>query len=240
MKKTFAALAACFAISAHASEFGTLSMLPSAANFDFHYKTAAPYSALSGAPKVLQSRFTYNGPSGAMVPQHVVLAYTQRVSGSSLYNGLGEPLWSHGAGAIVTERGLGLELWFNNGTPNAYVWDQSNGRCLMDVQGTVPPGTLCLSDTPNPDSYVTTAPGFTLQRNKPYDLRITYTPVSGWVYMHAELWDGSTGALIQQAQVGFQPSTFFPATGQGIAPSLARTPGTASEPTVSYVFTAVQ
>ena len=58
--------------------------------------------------------------------------------------------------------------------------------------------------------------------------------------MHAELWNNSTGAIIQQAQISFQASQFLPDSTQALVPVLARTPGTASEPTVSYAFTGVR
>lgn len=244
MKRALMALALC-STAALASETGPLSMLGWAENFDWHYKVGAvPQSSFGSVPLALQSTFKWNGSAGTMQPQHAVLAYTQRLTNDRFNNQYGEQIWSHGAGAIVGEFGLGLELWFralNNGVygpPNAYVWSQVNGRCLQDVQGTVPENTLCLPSTPNGDAYITTAPGFQLQRNTPYTLRVEYVPTGGWVSMQAELWN-SAGVLVQSGRIGFQPAQFFPSATLQAVPVVARTPGSAYEPTVNYTFTVV-
>lgn len=238
------------------SQSGTLSAAPAAFGFDWHYLHTLdqPRSALfnQGVPIKVQTRFTYGGNSGNIPgSQHAVLALTQMLADDRFQNNQGEGMWTHGAGAIVTEYGLALELWFRNPAPggsywgqpsNAIVWSSLNNRCAQDVLGTMPGNTMCLLDTDQyGGSYITTNPGWVFKRQTAYTLRITYTPQpNGWVTMTAELlearnnWFGWVDVVVQRGSVGFQVATFFPDVAQFAQVSVARTPGTITEPTVAY------
>lgn len=247
MLKKILMIIACLACSfsfANESATGTLYRLPSAANFDFNYPSnmAVPYASLgSTTPIKLQSRLQWYGSTGQEITteQHAIVALVQSVDNRDLYNGLNQMLWSHGAGAYVSERGLEMELWFQqNNAANAYVWNQDNNRCVSDVQATVPANSLCLSDTPNSSGYLTPAPSFVLKKGIGYWVRVTITPIpsTGWATMLAELIEeNSSGAVIVQTGfIAFQMATFFPSTTADIKSAVARTPGSVDEPYVFY------
>lgn len=224
--------------------------LNGAPQFDFNYLPALsePIGSLQqGQALKLQSRFVWDGLSNAQIyaQQHAVVAFTQRGTLNTPQNTAGDVLWTHGVGAILGERGLGLELWFRTDTagngyqddaPNAIVWTQDNGRCAADVQGTMPPGTMCLSATPNGSAYLTPAPNFTLRTGVAYWLRVAVTPSApGWATLYADVIEEQSPTVpVQSAMVGFQIATFFPMP-QQITASLGRISVSTNQPTVQYV-----
>lgn len=264
MKKTFLAtvvstcIAACgggAAAEPVERQSGMLSMVPSAFNFDFVKLDIGhlPRSELAGwKTRKLEAKFRWEGTPGVMtLPQHTVLMYGQGMATNRPVNLNGDILFTHGAGVIATEKGLGLELWFLNpvngsyddGTPDAYVWYQTDGRCMQAVQGGVPPGTLCLlSEETQDGAYMTASPDFQLTRGQTYIMRMSLTPAQdGWVILEGQLWEeranrgGMVEVLVQKARVGFQYTTFFPDANQNIVPYFARTPGNPTEQYVRYL-----
>lgn len=249
-KYTFALIAAfCMTgASAQQSASGTLSGLP---QFDFHYLPALskPADALQQGQTIkLQSRFVLDGNTNQTIstPQHAVVAFTQRGATNSPQNTAGDHLWTHGAGAILSEKGLALELWlrsdangngYNDDPANAIVWSQDLGRCAADVQGTIPPGVMCLSATQSPGGYVIPAPDFTLRTGVVYWLRVSITPAAqGWATLYADVIEEQSQAVMtQSASVGFQMATFFPIAGQQLSASVARTAVIANQADVQYI-----
>lgn len=221
---------------------GTLYRVQSAAYFDCNYPPALakPKANLSSETFKLQSRFTWYGTTGQTIAteQHAIAAFTQTVNTSALVNTTGQSIWSHGAGAYIGERGLELELWFTqNGQNNAIVWSQDNNRCAQDVMGTLPENTMCLSASPNSTGYITAAPNFTLKRGVNYWVRIEIAPAtSGNSVLHADLVEEtiSGAVVVQSASVGFQNAMIFPSN-VDIAATVARTPGSVAEPSITYV-----
>lgn len=223
--------------------------LNGAPNLDFHYLPALskPAGALQqGQVLQLQSRLVWDGASAAPIatPQHAVVAFTQSGAANSPQNNAGELLWTHGAGAILGERGLRLELWYRTDTagngyeddvPNAIVWGQDAGRCAADVQGTIPPGTMCLSAEQNGSGYLTPEPNFALRTGVAYWLRVALTPTApGWATLYADLIEEQRPTVpVQSAMIGFPTTVFFPLQ-QPFTASVARTAGGLNQPTVQY------
>lgn len=207
---------------------------------DFNYipSKSQPYTALTNA-QPFSSAVTYKwgGTAGQVVTpaQHAVLAYTQSAFNTGYLNAAGQSLFTHGAGAYVGDRGLALELWFQqNGAGNGIYWTQDNGRCARDVQATIPPGVMCLPSYPNSAGFITDAPTFSLLKGANYTLQVSISPTSpGWSRLDANLYQaGFFGpTLVQSGAVGFQNSAFFPVSLQPLQMTVARTPG---EPVISY------
>ena len=232
---------------------GTLLRVPECADMDFRYlpdmsKSTAYVRGPNAAPIVLQARFVWDGAAGQEITtgQHVVVAYTQRGVENSMQNTWGQKLWTHGAGAILGQFGLGLEIWrrddanapgYGDDPANAVVWTQLNNRCAQDVLGTIPPGSMCLPATPNTWGYLTPAPGFTLRRGVAYWLRFKLSPSSlGYTSLYADLLEetASGAVLVQSGLIGFPTATYFPIAGQALEATVARTPGSAAEPVIHY------
>jgi len=235
-------LAACLAFVSAAASGGMLYSAPTYPGnyYDFSYQPAKslPYSALS-SPISLSVQFIWQGTAGTPIttPQHALAAFTQMTVPTGYYNPAGDQIWTHGAGAFVGEMGLEMELWIRqNGAANSIVWGQHNGRCARDVQGTLPPNTMCLSATSSPAGFITPSPSFALKRGVTYTLKVKISPTSaGWSKLEAELYQPSVFfglTLIQSGSVGFENATFFPLVGQMLNAVVARTPG---EPAIQYV-----
>lgn len=201
----------------------------------------------AGGQIKLQSRFLWNG--SGFVPyvagktgEHAIVAFTQGTMEQGIYcaqkgitenllNSTRQPVrqWIHryGAGAIISPKGLGLELWNGDGT--AILWLQTGNRCAVNV----PSGqttSMCLDSTPNGNnSYITSNPQFKIEKNSYYWLRVTLTGnpngQTGWVRLNAELLSqtpqGQT-VLLQEGQIGFVRNQFLPSSGT-IDASIART-----------------
>lgn len=248
MRKVLMTLAASLMIAASAAAgtvTGALGGLPWAYGFDWAYSVPTePRTAIATQQVVSQATFVWPGASGPVATgQHAVLALTQTTINDRFSNNAGDPIWTHGAGVIVGEFGLGLELWVREnlgggsyGPANAYVWKQTEGRCMKDVLGTIPNNSLCLPGVEGPGAYITEQPGFILQRNTPYTVRLLLNPQGPWVELVGELWSPS-GELLQRGRVGFQADQFFPDPAQPLRHVVARTPGSPSEPQVTYRFT---
>lgn len=207
---------------------------------DFNYiaPKSQPYAMLTNAqPFSMSVTYTWGGTAGQTVTpaQHAVLAYTQSAFNTGYLNTMGQSLFTHGAGAYVGERGLAMELWFQqNGSGNGILWTQDNGRCAQDVQGTIPPGSMCLASSSNPNGFITPAPTFVLKKGVAYTLQVSISPTSpGWSRLDAKLYTpGQFGpTLVQSGAVGFQNAQFFPVVGQTLQATVARTPG---EPVITY------
>jgi hypothetical protein len=223
---------------------GSLTGDPDLANYDFEYReefTRGYESLYTGEVLTLRARFIWTGPRAEQItsPQHVVLAFTQSAFDGNPRNDEGEVLFTHGAGALVGEYGLAMELWFRDGmATNAYVWRQDFNRCMVEVIGTIETGTRCLDDRLSPNGYITSAPGFALQKGIAYVLHIRIAPgLDGQKELHAELYQesGDTFVLVQHGMVRFPPERHFPVQGQSLQASVARTPGTDGEPAVDYL-----
>ncbi len=229
---------------------GTLYNIPQLDNYDFKYihELTKPYSALyDSKPLVLSAKYEWDGRRGEeiLLPQHTVLAYTQETV-TNKQNTSGEQLWTHGAGALVSDIGLVIELWYRedangNGldddTTNAVVWSQDNNRCVQDVLGTINVVTDCLSDKKNEDGYITPAPNFVLRKGIPYFLRTTiYPELNNKSVIEAELFmNGPMGMeLVQSGRVRFDTNKHFPMVGHDLKAAVAKTPGSEGEPAVQY------
>lgn len=225
-------------------ESGMLVRDPGAENFDFQYLESMkiPYQGLQPPEIKLQSRFIWSGPAGTEITtdQHAIVAYTQKLTTDSLVNAEGQHLWSHGAGAVVGEYGLGLELWFiQNGQHNGIIWNQHTGQCAADVLGTLPAGSMCLPASVTAPSYMTVAPDFTLRYGVPYWVRVKISTVGtspGMASLYADLIEEKpTGPVImQQAQINFVIATMLPNTLYPVEAVVARTPGSTSEPVIYF------
>ncbi len=230
---------------------GTLLRLSNVQDCDFRYPPgmAKPLSALQAGEIKLQARFVWDGTAGSVIttPQHAVLAYTQRGDAGNIQNTWGQTFWTHGAGAILGNFGLGLEIWrrddenapgYADDPANAVVWTQENNRCASDVRGTIPPGSLCLSPIPNTIGYLTPAPNFTLRRGVAYWLRFKLSPGGspGNTNLYADLLEETASGvvMVQSGMVGFPTGVYFPIAGQALEATVARTPGSAAEPSIQY------
>lgn len=259
MKKFFTALLVALSSFACSSQTvsGQLTSVTAPAGYDWHYVHSLdqPRSAMFqvGVPVTLKATFIYGGNSGNIPgSQHAILNYSQVLAADSFFNNSNQALYTHGAGAIVSEYGLAMELWFRTpnaqgsyvGQPgNAYVWSSLHGRCLRDVLGTITGQVACLSDNPNDPSFITTNPNWVFKRQTKYTLEVTYTPTAGgWVTMEANLLEarysffGWTNVSVQRARVGFQAAQFFPDPNQFLTATVARTPGTSTEPFIDYTI----
>ena len=259
-RKIVSAAAALIPIFAVAGEGnGVLTREPSLNGFDFYdiptvnvngfMQPISHAEWLAGRPLKLQTRFTWLGPQGASIatPQHSLISFSQVALDGRPQNPEGQRLFTNGIGAFVGETGLSMELWFGNG--DAFVWDQTKGRCARTVLGTEIPepgpdgsgGTMCLSSTPNQSGFITGAP-FTLRYGVHYWLRVSVTaePANGVGVLRAELLQdaGSGPVSLQSGLIGFPltgPYTPFPKQGGNtIQSTVARTPGSSNEPTVQY------
>lgn len=226
------------------SDSGTLVRNPYAANFDWKYLPAlsSPRANLiQGQTLKLQSRFVWYGSTGSYITteQHAIVAFTQQNASDTMLNTTGAPLWSHGVGAYVGERGLELELWYRTASnqQNAVVWSQDHGRCIQDVLGLFSPSTGCIAGTVSTGDYITSAPNFQLKRGIYYWVRVTLTNAGvNLTNLHADLLEETAQGVnvVQSAQVKFTTDAFFPSL-QDITATVARTPGSADEPFINWV-----
>lgn len=230
---------------------GSLDNEPTSTYVDFEYQAqfTQPYAALEG-PVALRSRFVWDGPSGQEItaPQHTVLAFTQSGDPGNTRNEKGQVFWTHGAGAFVGQRGLSLEMWFRddpgmdgyqNDPPNAIAWSQDFGRCGRDVRGTIAGNAMCLDVMESLGGYITAAPNFVLRKGVAYFLTVRLEPAEqGMLRLKAELYEesGELARPVQKAMALIPQSRAFPLQGQPLQASVARTPGSPSEPTVQYVM----
>jgi hypothetical protein len=251
IKKLFALLLALLSCSAYASfDSGTFINEPSLGGFDFKYGTAMnqPKANLNSEVK-LQAEFQWYGSYGAPVPLgHVVLGFTQTNATNAMVSPAGQMLFSHGAGAIVGQNGLNIELWFrddnnqtgtyNDDDQNAALWNQNNNRCVFDVLGTFPSNYYCLASTPSATGeYITPAPNFQLRKGIRYILRIKMKPSTtypGRTRIEAQLLEQQlySKVLIQSAAVDFVTSAFFPKP-VDMQATVARAP---SDPDASIIY----
>lgn len=217
---------------------------------------------MAGVPMQLQARLTWQGPHGVPIAtgQHAVVAFTQIGAKNTAKNVQELNFFSHGIGAFVGETGLAMELWFrhtnaqpniNLATQDAFVWYQTHGRCAQSVAGSIPQpgpngenGIMCLSPTPAPGGYITPS-AFQLRYGYHYWVRTTISAnaSTGYGTLVAELYEdtatpGSTPVLKQTGSFGFPLSgqnSPFPLQGaEPIYSTVARTPGAATEPVVTY------
>jgi hypothetical protein len=229
---------------------GTLVCEPSLGNFDFDYLPgmSAPVSMLqTDAVLQLQARLVWGGmPGHITTAQHAVVAYTQRGATNTMINPHGQRLFTHGAGAILANNGLGLELWrrddpagdgFDDDFANAVAWTQADDRQARDVATDTVIG-MQLSSTPNAWGFLTPAPSFSLQRGVAYWLRIKLYKDSAAdrTTLYADLIEETlTGlVLVQSGLVIFPTSVYFPVAGQALEATVARTPATWAEPVIQY------
>jgi len=211
---------------------------------------------LAGRPLKMQARFTWTGNYGSQITtsQHSLVNFSQVVVDGRPMNPEGQRFFTSGIGAFVGETGLSMELWFRNytlGLDDAFVWDQMKGRCARTVQGQVIPepeddgrnGTMCLAAQPHPGGYITSPPTpFFLRYGYHYWVQIAVTaePANGVGVLRASLFEdpGTGPVLVQSGLVGFPltgPYTPFPKQGSNtIQSTVARTPGSANEPSVQY------
>lgn len=226
---------------------GTLYSPPGLNYYDFNYDAtkAQTVASLTSNTTTLTYNFVWDGVAGQNIttPQHAVVAMTQIASPTTTLNQTGQMIWTHGAGALVGERGLALELWFRNDLngngytddqANAVVWSQDNGRCATDVLQTIPDGQMCLAATDNPNGHITSAPYFQLKKGVAYVIKVQLIPLgSGWMKLRAELYQPTaTGTgLVQSGSVNFQTASFFPSSSAMVNAAVARTPG---EPSIQY------
>lgn len=258
-KKFFLTAAIALAtFSANAQpDSGTLNRVQSLGNFDFVYPTnlSSTYGNLiNGGTLKLQARFIWGGGTPGRVitaEQHAIVAFTNKGATNSMVNGYQQMFWTHGVGAYVSERGLELETWFrddtngngfNDDTPDAYVWNQDNNRCVSDVRGQITTPMWCLGASTSDATYMTSAPNFQLKAGVAYWVRIQIarSATPGWGMLHAELVEeacgpaGCTASVVQQGAVAFEIAKHFPMNWQPIEATLARTPGSISEPYIQY------
>jgi hypothetical protein len=218
-------------------------------DYDYLHEMHAAPGSLANGPIQLQARFIWEPPSPAMigqplaVAQHAGILFSQALDSRTMLNVHGERYWTHGAGAIVTESGLALELWHakTEETPlklNADVWGPYS-NCIQDVQGTIEPGKyLCLSTDPTAHSFLTSAPGFKLRYGYSYWLRITISPIEpGWAMLYAELIEQNPWGMhmVQTGRAGFEINRFWPLQQAPWKASIGRTPGSPAEERVHYV-----
>lgn len=252
IKKLFTLILATLGCSAALAltDAGQMTYNPNLWNADFKYSIAMNEAKANLNSEVaLQAEFTWYGSYGAPVTGgHAVLAFTQTAATNRPLNSFGQMFYSHGAGAFVGPRGLELELWyrsdangngFNDDTQNAFVWNQDNNRCVVDVAGTIPPGVYCISGTPSTTGeYITAAPSFQLKKGVKYVVRIKLKPSSVYANrtrIEAQLLEqGYFGkTLIQSGAIDFVTSDFFP-TMQDLQATVARAPGAADEAILNW------
>ena len=209
--------------------------------YDFNYIPSKSYSynhLINGGTLTAQAQFLWQG-SGTVTEGHAILAFTQRQVSTGWFNTAGDELFTHGMGAFVGVNGLELEIWMRqNGAANAITWSQYAGGCARDVQGTIPPGTMCLPNYVNSGSYLTSYPGFTLKRNVVYTLKVKLEPASaGWTNITAELYERVSGVdvLRQKGRIGVQTASYFPVVNQDAAFTVARTPCDVQDLTINYI-----
>lgn len=178
----------------------------------------------------LQARFQWQGKDKGNVPltEHSVLALTQKQlnnytqhcgytnTNEELKNSIAQPerQWLHkyGAGVILSPLGLGLELW--NGDQTAWVWDQTNDRCVSKAP-IEKLKIMCIGNKEEDISYITEAPHFKLKRGKYYWLRVTYKGEVkdgvNWVKMTGEVLEENMFGLnlIQKGSIGFILNQYF-------------------------------
>lgn len=266
-KKIVAAIAALVPFFACAGEGnGYLTRESGLGGFDFYDVPELNLNAsqqpvthaewLAGRPLKLQARFTWLGNYGSPITasQHALISLSQVAVGGQPTNPEGQQMFTSGIGAFVGETGLSMELWFRNyplAKNDAFVWDQTKGRCARTVQGVVIPepledgtgGTMCLSAQPNQSGFITSpATPFTLRYGVHYWVQaaVTAEPANGVGVLRASLFEdvGTGPVLVQTGLIGF-PLTgdYTPFPNQGNSPirsTVARTPGSPSEPTVQY------
>ena len=210
--------------------------------FDWYRPTASGFvrsksEFLSSQPVKLQSRFKWSGSGtvpyvGDRTGEHAIVAFTQGtmqeqapcgLQGGAIGNMLNSPnhpgpqQWIHryGVGALLTPKGLALELWNGDGT--SYLWTQSdNNRCaVVTPNGTLT--SLCLTEYPDyKGDHISSLPGFQIVRGALYWVRVTVTgnvPYGpGWAKLYAELIEQTAYASVprQTAQLHFQVNQFFP------------------------------
>lgn len=217
---------------------GTLHSPPGSNYYDFNHIDALqrPWADLaSGAPAEMAATFTWGGEPDAPVadPQHVVAAFMQATVTTGAANALGQITPTHGAGALISGRGLVLEVWHRD-TPdsptNGTTWSQYDDRCARDVLGTLPANTQCLASVEGAADYITAAPGFQLRKGVAYTVRVTVKRTGpNVVRVSAELWQGAD--LVQRGMVHVEGAKHYPAANLPVLAIVARTPG---EPLIYY------
>lgn len=229
-------------VSAQSSQFGTL-YNDGWCYFDWLRPggafTKQKSILVNGGTLRLQSRFMWRG-SGTIpfvenkTGEHALVAYTydsfptnlslvcpQKQMTESLLNspqqpGSRQPLHKYGIGALITPKGLALEVWNGDGT--AYVWTQYNNRCAISVPSGANAGMCLSSIASETGSYLTPSQGFNISKGTYYWLRLTLEGnpggQAGWLRVHGEMLQqsGSQVTQIQSGQIYVQRDQFFPGT----------------------------
>jgi len=128
---------------------------------------------------------------------------------------------SHAAGVILTQKGLGLELWNSDeSSPDSPVWSFRADQCVLNAckEQINPGGTAGIKTIATPPLALASAyteyltpppPGFELQANTQYTLKATLTDLGNDVVrLKGQLYEGST--LKQEGQVEFDKGRFLP------------------------------
>lgn len=235
LKKILVGLSLIIAAAAAsaASANGWLSATGGTEGFDVYYPygfTKEIPSPSNASPIRLQSRFTWS-PTNSM-SDHAVVAYVQGTNtayANSAPPGFKSFVWTYGAGALVAENGLSLELWFNptnSASGSAYVWNHNN---LCGVPVNASPINVCIGSSYSAQgAYVEPLPAYwSFVPGDHYWVRITITPTTGdWLNLYAELFheNSVSTVLVQRAQIGFQKSAYLPLSTSAAA-AVARAPG---------------
>lgn len=216
-----------------------------------------PRSILENGGEIkLQSRYQWTGTGSIpyihnKIGEHAILAFTQGSIEGSLacaQKGSHDPLLNsprhpirqalhrHGVGALITPKGLSIELWNGDGT--AYIWNQvDNNRCATHIPSGASVG-MCLSAQKNTAGYLTDNYGFTIQKGALYWLRLTLkgNPEGkiGWAQMHVELLiqTFNNTSILQEGQINFITNQYLPISGN-IEATIGRTG--AEYPETNYI-----
>ena len=187
----------------------------------FHYLNEKNKHDLNGGGAILlQSRFVYRhaGEGGQLYDnEHAIVAYTQ---------GDADAVWRHGVGAFVNQHGLNIEFWFQGSHvceaagaipgPRAYLWNQTNDRKQMAVNGGCAlPNPIQLSAVPDAAGYMTSAPDFVMKKGEKYWIRMKIFGNAGHpghAVLYADLVHekDAGAAIVQHALIGFHVDQFFP------------------------------
>ncbi|MEW6445313.1 MAG: hypothetical protein AB1479_04675 [Pseudomonadota bacterium] len=183
--------------------------------------------------------------------EHAIVAYTQGfLSGSlmcaqkgveeyllnsSAHPGERQSIHRYGVGALLSPKGLNIELWNGDGT--AFTWNQTNNRCAVAVPSGRQAG-MCLSPSPDDNGFITGLPGFEIKKGAYYWVRLTLSGYPGgavgWVRLYAEFLEQADGGsvVLQTGMLKFELNKYFPDPGL-IEATIGRTG--AEFPEASYV-----